>query len=306
MPSVSSRRAPRAVLVAFCLAALTAAALASSAAAAARRLPAPVTAGSTYLALGDSIPFGYQEPETVPAPDYKNASSFRGYPEILGRELRLKVVNAACPGETTASLITLSALSYTCENLIDANGKPTAGGYRQLRPLHVRYSGSQLAYAIAFLRSHPNTRLVSLGIGGNDYFLCQKTTADACTSGPEISALVGEITRNVRRILSDIRNKAHYRGQIAVVNQFSLDYASAFQNAAVGLLNKTLATAGKPYGARTANGYGLFAAAVYQFGGDPCAAGLLNRLGSSGSCGAHPTFAGQTLLASALETAIRH
>jgi hypothetical protein len=65
----------------------------------------PVVSGSGYLALGDSVTFGYQEAQVVPAPDYHNASSFYGYPELLGTELRVKVANAACPGETSSSLI---------------------------------------------------------------------------------------------------------------------------------------------------------------------------------------------------------
>jgi len=36
----------------------------------------PITAGSRYLALGDSVTFGYQEPQVIPAPDYSNAASF--------------------------------------------------------------------------------------------------------------------------------------------------------------------------------------------------------------------------------------
>ena len=62
----------------------------------------PVTKGSTYLSLGDSVTFGYEEAQVVPAPDYPDASSFLGYPELIGSELHLKVVNPACPGETAA------------------------------------------------------------------------------------------------------------------------------------------------------------------------------------------------------------
>src|SRR5439155_2627725 len=56
-----------------------------------------ITKGSTYLALGDSVTFGYQEQQVVPTPNYQDASTFLGYPELLGSELHLNVVNAACP-----------------------------------------------------------------------------------------------------------------------------------------------------------------------------------------------------------------
>jgi lysophospholipase L1-like esterase len=60
--------------------------------------PAPVTPGSRYLALGDSVVFGYEEPQVVPAPNYHNPASFLGYPELVGAALHLKVANASCPG----------------------------------------------------------------------------------------------------------------------------------------------------------------------------------------------------------------
>jgi hypothetical protein len=44
----------------------------------------PITRGSRYLALGDSVTFGYQEDGVVPTPDYHDASSFVGYPELIG------------------------------------------------------------------------------------------------------------------------------------------------------------------------------------------------------------------------------
>jgi hypothetical protein len=39
-----------------------------------------VTKGSGYLALGDSVTFGYEEPQVVPAPNYADASSFTADP----------------------------------------------------------------------------------------------------------------------------------------------------------------------------------------------------------------------------------
>ena len=65
----------------------------------------PVTRGSGYLALGDSVVVRIRGAAVVPAPNYADASSFLGYPELLGSELHLTVANAACPGETSSSLI---------------------------------------------------------------------------------------------------------------------------------------------------------------------------------------------------------
>src|SRR4051812_41364557 len=97
------------------VACLLAALLMTATASAAKPEPR-VTPGSTYLGLGDSVSFGYQEPGVVPAPDYSHASSFQGWPEHTGRALHIKVVNASCPGETSASFIDPTAQAFGCEN----------------------------------------------------------------------------------------------------------------------------------------------------------------------------------------------
>ena len=254
----------------------------------------PVTRGSGYVALGDSVTFGYQEPAVRPAPNYNRPSSFRGYPEQVGTALHLKVANFSCPGETAGSLINDKALVFLCEN-----------AYRKAFPLHVRYQGSQLSAAIKYLRSHPGVRLVSLMIGANDAFRCQAVTADGCTSPAELKATLTEITRSVHRIVSEVRNRAHYHGQIVVVHYPSFDYASPGVNARSQALNSAQDAGAKPFHVRFADGYGEFRAAAQRFGQQPCLAGLLTQLGSDGNCGVHPSYAGQTLLAKAVVTATR-
>jgi lysophospholipase L1-like esterase len=284
----------RIALLAACLVSLVLAATASAA------TPEPrVTPGSTYLALGDSVSFGYLESQVVPSPDYTDASNFRGFPEHASRALRLRLANASCPGETSSSLIDADAPSNGCEN---APGSPNAG-YRTVYPLHVKYSGSQLAYAVRFLKRNPRTRLVTLMIGANDLFRCQATTSDGCAS--EFPATLERVKRNVRRIMSDIRRKARYRGQIVLVRYFSPDYNSAFFTGAVQALNKTAHDAAKPYRVRVADGFGEWRRASERSGDNPCTAGLLTQLGEPGRCGVHPSWSGQSLLSQALIRAIK-
>jgi lysophospholipase L1-like esterase len=261
---------------------------------------APISPGSTYLALGDSVTFGYEEPNVVPAPNYGDAASFTGYPEMVAGALHLKVVNAACPGETSASLINTSTQSNGCES------SPGGGtdNYRTLHPLHVNYTGSQLAFAVSYLKKHHGVRLVSLMIGADDYFVCQETTADKCTSVSEETAVLGQVAKNVHTILSTIRNKAHYTGQLAIVNYYSLNYSSATDDALSQALNNTQDSAARPFHAVIADGYDELGAAAVHSGGNTCTAGLLTQL-SSGGCGIHPSYAGQALLAQALEKVIR-
>jgi lysophospholipase L1-like esterase len=260
----------------------------------------PVTPGSDYLALGDSVTFGYMEPTVVPAPDYRNAASFDAYPEMLGSELGLKVTNAACPGETSTSLVNAAAPSNGCEN---APGSAVA--YRKTYPLHVSYAGSQLAYAVSYLKRHPTTRLVSLMIGANDLFLCQAETSDGCLSPTEQQPVLASITKHVRTILGAIRTRAGYHGQLVIVDYYSLDYASALINSESVSLNQAQAAGAKGFHVRFANAYQTFAAASTHSGEDTCTAGLLTQLGTPSSCGVHPSDAGQTLLAATVANAIR-
>ena len=256
----------------------------------------PVTPGSGYLALGDSVTFGYEEQQVVPAPNYADASSFVAYPEMLGSELHLKVANAACPGETSSSLIDSTAPSNGCEN---TPGKGNVG-YRTMFPLHVSYSGSQLDYAVSYLKKNKNVRLVSLLIGANDLFLCQEITADHCASLTEQATVLATISKNVKTILSTIRNKAHYGGQIALLSYYSL---APSQDATTATSDAVIAAAAKPFHVVIADGFGEFGAASAHSGDSACTAGLLTQL-STGGCGVHPSYAGQSLLAQAVEKAI--
>jgi lysophospholipase L1-like esterase len=283
----------------LCVAAL-AVALAGAAAASARAVMPAVTPGSGYLALGDSVTFGYEEASVVPAPDFHIASSFASYPAMLGAELHLKVANASCPGETAASLIDASAQSNGCENAPSSS----AVSYRTSFPLHVHYTGSQLAYAVKYLKGHPGVRLVSLMIGANDLFLCQETTTDQCGAAAEQQATLVKVKANVRTILSAIRHRAHYAGQIAIVNYYSLNYSVAAINGFSQELNAAQDSAARPFTVEVTDTYNLFRQASVHSGLNTCTAGLLTQLPVGGPCGVHPSVAGQALLAQGLADAI--
>src|SRR6516225_5261058 len=184
----------------------------------------PVTgpaANGTYLALGDSVAFGYVPPQAVPPPNYRSAHSFVGSPEDVAQALRVLVWNASCPGETTASMLTAGVLSNGCEN---SPGSPV--GYRTQFPLHVQYQGTQMAYALKYLAVHRHTKLVTIDIGANDAFLCQETTADHYTSPAELEAVLQEIQANLTAIYTQIRDVAHYHGLLVALTYYSLSYSS--------------------------------------------------------------------------------
>jgi len=248
----------------------------------------------TYLALGDSVAFGYVPPQAVPAPDYNDPSSFVGYPEDVARALRIRVANASCPGETTASFFIPGAQSNGCENSL---GSST--GYRTLYPLHVSYRGTQLQFALKYLVLHRQTRLVTINIGANDVFLCQETTADGCTSPAEVQAVLQEIQANLTTIYTKIRDVAHYRGLLVALTYYSISYSDPAEVAGTEALNSAIASVTEKFGGKVADGFAAFEGPSAAFGGSPCAAGLLIKL-PDGTCNIHPSPAGHLLLARAI------
>ncbi|MGW4519541.1 SGNH/GDSL hydrolase family protein [Amycolatopsis sp. NPDC004378] len=246
-------------------------------------LTTPAEAGTgRYLALGDSVAFGYRPNAGA---DYLNAANFSGYAEKYAALRGLRLANASCPGETTGSLLVTTAPSNGCEN-----------GYRAAFPLHVAYPGSQIAYAVQYLRTHRDTRLVTLTIGANDLFLCRDTTPDHCT-GPDFTAALGQVSRNLAAILGAVRSQ--YRGELVLVSYYSLDYRDAAQVAQVKALDTALAQVTRRYHGKVADGFTAFFLASLRTGGDPCAAGLLVKL-PAGGCDVHPSAAGHRVLELAL------
>jgi lysophospholipase L1-like esterase len=255
-------------------------------------------ANGTYLALGDSVAFGYVPAAAVPAPNYLGAHSFVGYPEYLAQQLAERVSNASCPGETTASLLDAGAQSNGCENSL---GSPV--GYSTLYPLHVQYQGSQIEYALHYLAAHKHTRLITIDIGANDVFLCQQATADHCTSPAELAGVANEIAANLGTIFHDLRVVAGYQGPIVALTYYSLSYSDSAQVLGTQFLDSVIAGVATAYGGIVANGFAAFQGPSLAFGGDPCAAGLLIRL-PNGTCNIHPSAAGHRLLAQAIAEAI--
>jgi lysophospholipase L1-like esterase len=282
-------------------------AIAVPAVAASQHAAPPVTAGSYYLALGDSTTFGYRELTNAPTPDRTDAASFRGYPELVGQMLDLKVVNASCPGETTGSFIDVTAQSNGCEANSDG---VAAAGYRTNYPLHESYPNSQLAYAKSFLTHHlKSTKLVTLQLGANDGFICQKEKPNHCTTPDEIGPVVQQIAANVAKIVKQLR-KTGYTGQFLVVNYYSPDYNDAATTLGAVAINNGLDSGARAdnntYKVRVATPFGAFKVASAETQGDPCAAGLLTILTNDTTpCGVHPSVAGQFVIASKVVEKIR-
>jgi lysophospholipase L1-like esterase len=245
-----------------------------------------------YLALGDSVPFGFRGGATA---EYQDADNFVGYPELVGEELGLEVVNASCPGETTASFLDTKAQSNGCDNSLDSGF-----GYRTAYPLHVLYESvdqSQLDFAVHTLTGNEDVELVTLQIGANDAFICQRTTPSRCSDPADIQAVTQTVQANLGQILSTLRGEGGYDGPIVVVTYYALDYDDAF-TAATRVLDDGIAQVAEANGADVADGYVAFEPRASQSGGDSVAAGLVlpNDV--------HPTEDGQELLADAVTAVV--
>src|SRR3989440_9286667 len=118
---------------------------------------------SYYLALGDSIAYGFQPAKAkagLPPSGFNT-----GYVDVFAARLRMiapkiRVVNYACPGESTKTFI--------------HGGCP---GRRDVKGLHDAFKGAQLDAALAFLRAHRGqVSPITLSLFGNDLF----ELLDAC------------------------------------------------------------------------------------------------------------------------------
>jgi lysophospholipase L1-like esterase len=163
--------------------------------------------GRAYLAVGDSISFGFINQAGF---EYVNPDNFIGFPTYVGRAMKLNTSNAACPGETTGSFLSSSAPDGGCRT------------YRASVPLHVSYSSTQLDYAVSFLKSHPGTRLVTVGLGANDVLLLRNTcSGDSACIAAGLPQVLASVAANLQVILGDLRATG-YGGIIIVVNYYSL------------------------------------------------------------------------------------
>lgn len=250
--------------------------------------------GGAYLALGDSVPFGFRGGAVA---DFRNEDAFIGYPELVAAERGLEVINASCPGETTASFLDARAQSNGCQNSLQGGG-----GYRTAYPLHVRYESpeqSQLDFAVDTLTGNEDVELVTLQIGANDTFLCQRTTPTRCTDAADLQVLAETVQANLDLILSTLRGDAGYDGQIVVVTYYALDYSTGF-GATTRDLNAGLARVAEANDADVADGFAAFESRAGEAGGDSVAAGLVlpNDV--------HPTEQGQQLLAAAVTAVVEN
>lgn len=205
-------------------------------------LVAPLLAASdpvNYLALGDSIAFGF-DPTLMPnppAPPWPKPNQFTGYPETVSQLAGKTEANAACPGETSGSFLNVH---------LPDNGCNGPAGFKAIIGLHTRYTGSQASYAFTKLVTDRSINLVTLSIGGNDLLLLQEKCA---TDLPHFTTCV---TKNLPTtlaiygfqlagILTTIR--AAYHGPLIIMKSYAPN-ADPFFVGAIVALNQVMVAVG--------------------------------------------------------------
>ncbi len=216
--------------------------------------PRPLPQSSSYLALGDSLAFGYSQAKfdellpTVPPTDFET-----GYVNDFGNVLklfdpRLRLVNDGCPGETTESFIH-GPCAY-----VDPDGftlhHPYAGGP----------ASSQLSDALAYLGAHPGrVNPVTIDIGANDALGliegCKEEPACVLAGAPGEFAKIGG---NLALILGQLRAAAPH-AQIVVLGLYNpFGETLAGGDALTAKLNEVLAGVAASVGARFADPLPVF------------------------------------------------
>jgi lysophospholipase L1-like esterase len=198
-----------------------------------------VTSQEYYLALGDSITYGFQPTMRKPTP-----SAFRtGYVDVFAERLRkvsprLEVVNYGCPGESTVTFVRGGCPALT-EGI----------------KLHDAFRGSQLDAAVSFLDAHPAVvSPITLTLFGNDWIpllldTCKGEVACVRKRGPKAIASFGS---RFRSIVERLRAAAP-TAEIIVTGAWNPDPAQLEQLKPIyRSLEATIARAATPSRARLA------------------------------------------------------
>ena len=191
-------------------------ALALSAAAQAARPP------STYVAIGDSLAYGYQAAKfAAQFPNVDPTTFDTGYVDDYAQLLRfvrpnLEVVNEGCPSETSDSLINGGPRPGFCA---------TGSGFPYPWLHHPYAASSQLADALAVMAAKPNVTDVTIDIGANDVLGFLRSCGfpsprPGCLTPTSIGALYGHIAANMAAIVTQVRTAAP-RAKVVILGLYN-------------------------------------------------------------------------------------
>ncbi len=229
-------------IAAICVAVITLVAGALPAAAAPGQYQAP---RQFYLALGDSLAYGYEQAKDTAGATQQTFNT--GYVDDFAAAIHtlrpdVGVTNYGCPGETTSSYLSGCAWHAVFG-----------------RPLHSDYSTSQEVAALAFLHSHPGqVSPITIDLGANDALGvvngCRFDSACIAQTFPGVLQTIGA---NLSLTLAHLRAAAP-RSEIIVMLYYNPVYVVApTTDLLLAQLNGVIASAAAPYGVRLANAFAV-------------------------------------------------
>ena len=241
-----------------------------------------------YLALGDSIAFGFSPLVTTPA----NPDAYKGYPEVIGGHPAISLDNASCPGETSGSLLSATVPDNGCRN------------WKAAYSLHANYETTQIAFAESYIKGHSDTKFVTIDIGANDLLLLQKSClGDATCIQAALPGVLGAFGQNLGATFARLRT-AGFTGKFVSLTLYATNYNDPLAVPAITALNQVMSQVTASTGGVVADGFGAFKTVAAQFGNDACAAGLLIKM-PDGTCDIHPSPKGRDALAAAIAAAAK-
>lgn len=230
---------------AACALALLAGALTSATAAAAGPAPVFDPPKSYYLALGDSVAYGFQTDKALAGLPPQAFDT--GYVDLFAARLRrlrpgIVTVNYACPGESSTSVVTSCVWKDS--------------GHA----LHDDYPGAQLTAALAFLHAHPGrVSPITVSLNGNDIRdLLTACAGDLQCVQTQAPAATARYATRMRSILAQLRTAAPST-EIIVVGAYDPNVgAFAFADPLFLAVNAAQAAAATAERARFADPFPVF------------------------------------------------
>jgi lysophospholipase L1-like esterase len=214
-----------------------------------------------YLALGDSVAFGYQASKAragLPPSGFNT-----GYVDVFAARLRqiqpgITVVNYSCPGETATTMVAPDI--WDNGSFFTGRCPWTLAGL----PLHDGYSGSQSQAALSFLKVHPGeVSPITLTLWGNDI----RNIVISCTTNDVVDFLclqnrapraVAALASKLAEILQALRSEAPDAEIIVTGAWDSFIDAFAFADPLFQALNGLIADAAAANRARFADPFPIF------------------------------------------------
>ena len=261
-------------------------------------MAAPLCADNnvTYLALGDSVPFGMNVTLLPPfSSQTPTQGQFIGYPEVIAAAVHISEVNVSCPGETSGSFLDVRVLDNGCNSPHFVSPQLILDPFKTTIGLHTPYLKAQMDFAEDQLKANKSINLVLPYL--------QQCGDPTCVQ-KVVTPVLQNYAWNLTQILTRIR--AQYHGKLVLLTYYSPspEFDALTQELNSVMTQVAMTPAFAPI--RIADGFTAFQLASQFANHDACKAGLLIKLPpDNSSCDIHPSALGRNVLAAVVGFAAR-